>query len=83
MNLPKITMYVRPGCSDVALARAVLRQRGVAWDEADIEQDPDALARVKEWNGGRAPTPTLWIGETMLVEPGAQEINDTLTQETK
>lgn len=83
MKLPKITMYVRPGCSDVALARAVLRQRHVAWDEIDIEQDSEALKRVKEWNGGRAATPTLWIGETMLVEPDANEIIDTLKQETK
>lgn len=81
MTTPKITMYVRPGCSDVALARAVLRQRGLAWDEIDIEQDPNALARVKGWNGGRAATPTLWIGEAMLVEPDANEIDDALRQE--
>lgn len=83
MNLPKILMYVRPDCEDTDLARAVLGQRGLTWDEIDIEQDPDALARVQEWNRGRALTPTLWIGETMLVEPSAREIEDTLTQETK
>lgn len=79
MTMPKITMYVRPGCSDVARARALLGQRGLEWDEVDIERNPDALARVKEWNGGRAATPTLWIGETMLVEPGAPEIDDALS----
>ena len=83
MTTPKIVMYVRPDCSDVELARAVLRARGVTWDEVDIEQDPDALARVHEWNRGRAPTPTLWIGRTMLVEPTAAEIENVLTQEMK
>lgn len=83
MNLPKILMYVRPDCEDTDLARVVLQQHGLTWDEIDIEQDPAAMGRVKEWNRGRALTPTLWIGETMLVEPSAREIEDTLSQETK
>ncbi|MDQ2687734.1 MAG: glutaredoxin family protein [Armatimonadota bacterium] len=83
MSLPKILMYVRPDCEDTDLARTVLQQHGLTWDEIDIEQDPDAMVRVKEWNQGRALTPTLWIGETMLVEPSAREIEDILSQEIK
>lgn len=81
MNQPEIIMYTRPACPDVARAQFFLRQRGLDWDEIDIEADPAARAKVEAWNGGRAPTPTLWIGGTMLVEPGATEIDAALEKE--
>jgi glutaredoxin len=72
-------MYVRPGCPDVAFAREYLGEKGVDWKEIDIEQDPQAKQQVIDWNGGRAATPTLWIGDTMLVEPDADEIDEALS----
>ncbi len=78
---PTITMYTRPGCSDVARARAYLTQRGLHWTEIDIEADLAACQQVMDWNGGRAATPTLWIGDTMLTEPDAAEIDAALAQE--
>jgi len=79
MNQPKIVMYTRPGCPDVARATYVLRQRGLTWDEVNIEQDEDAKRQVIAWTG-REVTPTLWIGQTMLVEPDASEIDAALAQ---
>lgn len=77
MSQPKIVMYTRPGCPDVARAAYYLQQRGLTWDEVDIEEDEDAKNQVIAWTG-RPVTPTLWIGDTMLVEPDAQEIDAAL-----
>ena len=77
VSQPKITMYTRPGCPDVARASYFLRQRGLTWDEKDITEDEAARRQVVEWTG-REVTPTLWIGDTMLTEPGAEEIDDAL-----
>ncbi len=79
MNPPKIVMYSRPGCPDVARASFFLRERGLTWDEINIEADADAKAQVIAWVG-RAATPTLWIGETMLVEPDSAEIDAALAK---
>ncbi len=79
MNQPKIVMYTRPGCPDVARASQYLRERGLTWDEVDIEEDADALKQVAAWTG-REVTPTLWIGDTMLVEPDESEIADALAK---
>ena len=79
MNQPKITMYTRPGCPDVARASYYLRERGLTWDEIDIEADADACKQVIEWTG-RAVTPTLWIGDTMLTEPDSAEIDAALAK---
>jgi glutaredoxin len=78
-SLPKLTMYTRPGCPDVARASYLLRERGITWDEIDIEQDQGTRRQVIAW-AGRAATPTLWIGDTLLVEPDAQKIDDALAK---
>jgi len=80
MNQPKITMYARPGCPDVARASVHLRERGLTWDEINIDADPDAEAQVIAWTG-RAVTPTLWIGNVMLTEPDGAEIDAALAKE--
>jgi len=79
MTQPKIVMYTRPNCPDVARAAYALRQLGVTWEEVDIDADPDAKRQVIAWTG-REVTPTLWIGNTMLVEPEATEIADALAK---
>ena len=77
MSQPKIVMYTRPHCPDVARAVSILRQKGLTWDEVDIEADEDAKRQVVAWTG-REVTPTLWIGQTMLVEPGEDAIDAAL-----
>jgi glutaredoxin len=75
-------MYVRRHCADVDYARRVLADRELDWKEIDIDHDADGLRKVIEWNNGRSPTPTLWIGKTMLVEPSASEIDEALSAES-
>jgi len=77
MSQPKITMYTRPGCPDVARASYYLRERGLTWDEIDIDADADARNQVIAWTG-RAVTPTIWIGDTLLTEPDSAEIDAAL-----
>ena len=79
MNQPKITMYTRPGCPDVARASYYLRERGRTWGEIDIEADAEAKKQVVAWTG-RAVTPTLWIGDIMLTEPDSAEIDAALAK---
>jgi glutaredoxin len=79
ISQPKIVMYTRPGCPDVARASFYLRQRGLAWEEHDITEDEDARRQVVAWTG-REVTPTLWIGDAMLTEPDAADIDAALAQ---
>jgi glutaredoxin len=84
MSQPEIVMYVRRNCGDVDYARRVLADRELDWTEVDIDRDADGLKKVIEWNGGtgRSPTPTVWIGNTMLVEPDEDDIDEALAKET-
>jgi len=82
MSQPEIVMYVRRHCGDVDYARQVLADRELDWTEVDIDRDAEGLKKVVEWIGtGRSPTPTIWIGKTMLVEPDEDEIDEALEKE--
>jgi len=84
MSQPEIVMYVRRNCGDVDLARRALADRELDWSEVDIDRDAEGFRKVFEWNGstGRTPTPTMWIGNTMLIEPDEDEIDEALVKES-
>lgn len=79
MTQPKITMYTRPGCADSVRTTQDLQQRGLTWTEINIDEDQEANAKVVGWVG-RAATPTLFIGDTLLVEPFAPELDAALAK---
>jgi mycoredoxin len=57
-----ITMYTTTWCSDCRRAKSFLKERGVAFREVNIEQDPAAAALVTAANKGKRKVPTLEVG---------------------
>lgn len=57
-----ITMYTAFWCPDCRRAKSFLKERGVAFREIDIEQDPQAEAIVINANNGKRTIPTLEVG---------------------
>ena len=54
-----MTVYSTPWCGYCTRLKAQLRRAGVAFEEVDIEHDPESEAWVKEVNGGNAVVPTV------------------------
>jgi mycoredoxin len=54
-----IKMYTTSWCGDCRVTKRVLEQRGLAYEEIDIEQDETAAQHVMRINGGRRSVPTL------------------------
>lgn len=54
-----IKMYTTSWCGDCRVTKRVLEQRGLAYEEIDIEQDEAAAQHVMSVNGGRRSVPTL------------------------
>ena len=52
-------MYTTTWCGDCAVTKNVLRQRGVEFEEINIERDQTAAQFVMSVNGGRRSVPTL------------------------
>jgi mycoredoxin len=75
-----ITMYTTEWCSDCRRAKSFMKERGVAFREVNIEDDPEAAALVMKMNSGKRKVPTLEIaGRYFACSPfNAQQLADEL-----
>ena len=54
-----LTMYTTTWCGYCARLKKQLDSAGIAYDEVDVEQVPDAASFVESVNGGNRTVPTL------------------------
>ena len=60
--MTQITMYVKQSCPFCQMAQSLLRSKGQAWIEIDIEVEPERRAEMIE-RAGRYTVPQIWIDE--------------------
>lgn len=61
--MDSVTIYSTTWCPDCRRARNFLRERGVAFEEVNIEEDPAAEDLVLKVNQGKCKVPTIKLGE--------------------
>lgn len=61
-----IRMYTTPWCGDCRRAKRFLDERGVPYEEVDIERDPAAAELVMKLNEGMRKVPTLLVGDKVV-----------------
>ncbi len=54
-------MYTTPWCSDCRRAKLFLKERGVSFQEVNIDQSPEAEVLVLRVNHGRRKIPTFEV----------------------
>jgi glutaredoxin len=54
--------------------RRFLNRHGVPYTLIDVDQDPEAAQKVREWNRGYLSTPTLDIEGRIVTEPSDEEL---------
>ena len=64
--MKKIVMYTTPWCRDCKAAKKFLGERGIAFEEIDIEQDPEAAGIVMKLNDGMRKVPTIDVEGTIV-----------------
>ena len=62
----KIVIYTTPWCGDCKAAKRFLGERGIAYEEVDIEQRPEAAEIVMNLNDGMRKVPTLDVEGTIV-----------------
>jgi len=63
-------MYTTSWCGDCRMAKMFLSERGIAYEEIDIETTPGAEEIVMQANNGKRKVPTLDIdGRFVAVSP--------------
>jgi len=65
--MPKrIIVYTTPWCRECGVAMRFLDERGIAYEEVDIEQRPEAAEIVMKLNDGMRKVPTLDVEGTVV-----------------
>jgi mycoredoxin len=62
----KIIVYTTPWCWECKIAMRFLDERGIAYEEVDIEQRPEAAEIVMALNDGMRKVPTLDVEGTIV-----------------
>jgi len=76
-DLVAMTAYVTDWCPDSRQTMAWLREHRIGCTTINIEQNPEAAAKVKEWNQGLLSVPTLDM-TLRLTEPTGEQIESVL-----
>jgi mycoredoxin len=74
-----IRMYSTTWCGYCRRLKLQLDAAGVAYDEVNIERDPEAAAYVQSVNGGNRTVPTVrFADETALTNPSLAQVTSKL-----
>jgi len=60
--MPRAVLYTTRVCPYCLAAKELLRRKGVAFEEIDVTDQPEARARLRE-RTGRATVPQIFIGD--------------------
>ena len=83
--MPRILILGRDTCEDTIRSRAHLDARGIPYDYRNVEQDAEADARNRSFNGGVRVTPTILVGDSesptrVLSEPSDEELDAAIAE---
>ena len=73
-----VTFYWRPGCPFCILLRRDLRRAGIATNELNIWEDPQAAAAVRRIASGNETVPTVVVRGVGLVNPRVDAVREAL-----
>ena len=75
-----VTMYSTTWCGYCRRLKLQLDQAGIAYDEIDIERDPEAAAYVENVNGGNQTVPTVVFPDgSAATNPSLAQVRDRLS----
>jgi glutaredoxin 3 len=61
--MPRVTIYTTPICPYCLMAKRLLQDKAIAFDEIDVSRDGGLRRALIEKSGGRHTVPQIWIGE--------------------
>jgi glutaredoxin len=74
-----IVVYGASWCPDCMRAKRFFSEHRVAHTWVNIDEDPEAMVRVRQINGGRRIIPTIiFLDGEVLVEPSNAELAEEL-----
>ena len=69
-----LTVYGRRWCGVSQMVRRYLDRLGVPYEYVDMDSNPAVEQQLSWLTGGRVRSPTIRIGDQLLVQPSTQEL---------
>ena len=76
-----LTVYGRRWCGISQMIRRYLDRLGVPYEYVDMDQNPSVERQLSWLTGGRVRSPTIRLGDQLLVQPSTQELARALARE--
>ncbi|MFD5200534.1 glutaredoxin domain-containing protein [Streptomyces sp. NPDC058375] len=78
-----VTMYSTTWCGYCRRLKSQMDREGIAYNEVNIEHDPESAAFVEKANGGNQTVPTLLIvapsgKESVMTNPSLAQVKQAL-----
>ncbi|ALU96083.1 glutaredoxin [Streptomyces sp. TSRI0445] len=78
-----VTMYSTTWCGYCRRLKSQMDREGIAYNEVNIEHDPESAAFVEKANGGNQTVPTLLIvapsgTESVMTNPSLAQVKQAL-----
>ncbi len=80
-DAPAMTIYTTSWCASCFMAKRYLQQKGVKYEEIDIERVPEAAEKVMSLARGYKTVPTMIIGESVVVDWDQRALEQALVRE--
>jgi glutaredoxin-like YruB-family protein len=77
MTKPKVVIFTQPDCPPCHIVKLFLEERGVAFEERDIQADPATVKELLEVYKSHS-TPTLVIGEEVMIGFDPERLDEIL-----
>jgi mycoredoxin len=73
-----LTVFGRRWCGISQMVRRYLDRLGVPYEYVDLDQHPEVASQLAWVTGGRVHSPTIRVGDELLVQPSTQELERAL-----
>ncbi|QKW09019.1 mycoredoxin [Streptomyces sp. NA04227] len=79
-----VTMYSTTWCGYCRRLKSQMEREGIAYNEINIEQDPESAAFVEQANGGNQTVPTVRVlptaggAEVVMTNPSLAQVKQAL-----
>jgi glutaredoxin 3 len=60
--MPQVILYTTGWCPYCSAAKSLLKKKGIAFEEIDVDGKPDLRKAMTERAGGRTSVPQIFIG---------------------
>jgi glutaredoxin len=73
-----VVLYCTRWCGDCQRARIWLQEHGIKYTEVDVNANPAAARKVRQWAGGNLVTPTFDINGTIVLDFDVAKLTELL-----